>query len=31
VVIVGDASEIEPQIKEYAESIEVYDTDGKKK
>ena len=31
VVIVGDAAEVEPQIKEYAETIEVYDTEGKKK
>ena len=31
VVIVGDAAEVEPQIKEYAEAIEVYDTDGKRK
>jgi zinc protease len=31
VVIVGDAAEVEPQIKEYAETIEIYDTEGKKK
>jgi zinc protease len=31
VVIVGDAAEINEQVKEYADTIEVYDTDGKPK
>jgi len=31
VVIVGDAKEVEPQIKEYSEAIEVYDTEGRRK
>ena len=31
VVIVGDANEISEQVKPYAESIEIYDTDGKAK
>jgi len=31
VVIVGDAAEIEDQIKDYAESIELYDTEGNRK
>jgi zinc protease len=31
IVIVGDAAEVEPQIKDYAETIEFYDTEGKKK
>jgi predicted Zn-dependent peptidase len=31
VVIVGDAAEIREQVKEYADTIEVYDTDGKPK
>jgi zinc protease len=31
IIIVGDAAEVEPQIKEYAETIEVYDTEGRKK
>jgi zinc protease len=31
VVIVGDAAEVEDQIKPYAEEIEIYDTEGKLK
>jgi zinc protease len=31
VVIVGDAAEISEQVKPYADAIELYDTDGKKK
>ena len=31
IVIVGDASEIESQIKDYAETIERYDTEGNRK
>ena len=31
VVIVGDAAEVVPQIKEYSEAIEIYDTEGKRK
>jgi predicted Zn-dependent peptidase len=31
VIIVGDAAEVEPQIKEYADAIEVYDIDGNRK
>jgi zinc protease len=31
IVIVGDAAEVTPQIKPYAEKIEIYDTDGKRK
>jgi zinc protease len=31
IVIVGDAAEISEQVKPYAEAIELYDTDGKKK
>jgi zinc protease len=31
VVIVGDAAEINEQVKPYAETIELYDTDGKPK
>jgi zinc protease len=31
IVVVGDAAEIKDQIKEYAEVIEVYDTEGKRK
>jgi zinc protease len=31
VVIVGDAAEISEQVKQYADTIEVYDTDGKPK
>ena len=31
IVIVGDAKEIEDQIKEYAETIERYDTEGNRK
>jgi zinc protease len=31
IIIVGDAAEVKPQIQEYAEEIEVYDTEGKKK
>jgi predicted Zn-dependent peptidase len=31
VVIVGDAAEINEQIKPYAETIEIYDTDGNRK
>jgi zinc protease len=31
IVIVGDAAEVIPQIKPYAEKIEIYDTDGKRK
>ena len=31
VVIVGDAAEISEQVKPYAETIELYDTDGKPK
>lgn len=30
-VIVGDVAQIEDQVKEYADKIEIYDTDGKKK
>jgi zinc protease len=31
IVIVGDAAEISEQVKPYAETIELYDTEGKKK
>lgn len=31
IVIVGDTAEIEVQIKEYSETAEVYDTEGKRK
>jgi len=31
IVIVGDAAEISEQVKPYAETIELYDTDGKRK
>lgn len=31
IVIVGDAGEILPQVREYAESIEIFDTDGNAK
>jgi zinc protease len=31
IVIVGDAAEISEQVKPYADTIELYDTDGKKK
>jgi zinc protease len=31
VVIVGDAAEVEPQVREYADAIEVYDTEGNRK
>ena len=31
IVIVGDAAEISEQVKPYAETIELYDTDGKPK
>jgi zinc protease len=31
IVIVGDAAEIREQVKPYADTIELYDTDGKKK
>ena len=31
VVIVGDAAEISEQVKAYADTIELYDTDGKAK
>lgn len=31
IVIVGDAGEVLPQAKEYAESVEIFDTEGNKK
>ena len=31
IVIVGDASEIEQQVRPYSEVIEVYDTEGNRK
>lgn len=31
IVIVGDAKEVLPQVEAYAESVEIYDTDGKPK
>ena len=31
IVIVGDAAEVESQIRKYSEAIEVYDTEGNKK
>lgn len=31
VVIVGDASEVRPQAEGYAETVEIFDTEGKKK
>jgi zinc protease len=31
IVIVGDASEVLPQAKEYAETVEIFDTDGNRK
>ncbi|HLA95082.1 MAG TPA: pitrilysin family protein [Pyrinomonadaceae bacterium] len=31
IVIVGDAGDVLPQVSEYAETIEIFDTDGKKK
>ena len=31
IVIVGDASEVLPQAKEYAETVEIFDTEGNKK
>lgn len=31
IVIVGDASEVLPQVKDYASSVEIFDTDGNKK
>lgn len=31
IVIVGDASEVLPQAKEYASSVEIFDTDGNKR
>lgn len=31
IVIVGDAGEVRPQAESYAETVEVFDTDGKKK
>ena len=31
IVIVGDAAEIQSQIREYSEKIEIYDTEGNKK
>ena len=31
IVIVGDAGEVLPQVKEYAETVEIFDTDGNKK
>ena len=31
IVIVGDADEVVPQAKEYAPSVEIFDTDGNKK
>src|SRR5437588_5391308 len=31
IVIVGDAAEIESQIRKYSEAIEIYDTEGNRK
>lgn len=31
IVIVGDASEVRPQAESYAETVEIFDTDGNKK
>lgn len=31
IVIVGDANEVLPQVKEYASSVEIFDTEGNKK
>lgn len=31
IVIVGDANEVLPQVEAYADSVEIYDTEGKKK
>lgn len=31
IVIVGDANQVLPQVESYAESVEIYDTEGRKK
>ena len=31
IVIVGDASEVLPQVESYADSVEIYDTEGSQK
>ncbi len=31
IVIVGDAGEVRPQAESYAETVEIFDTEGKKK
>ena len=31
IVIVGDAEEVLPQVKDHADSVEIFDTDGKRK